>query len=128
MPPMDMQTARRGRRSGISVTGKDGCRPTGEDSFSAVLRRLMKARRMSAPRLADRSWLDSAYVWRLTREEADILNRRVTDGRIRHPTRDAVIKLGLGLALAVDEMDELLLAAGYAPLVRCAPLASGTDV
>lgn len=46
------------------MTGKDGCRQTGEDSFSAVLRRLMKARRMSAPRLADRSWLDSAYVWR----------------------------------------------------------------
>jgi hypothetical protein len=88
----------------------------------------MKARRMSAPRLADRSWLDSAYVWRLTREEADILNRRVTDGRIRHPTHDAVIKLGVGLGLAVDEMDELLLAAGYAPLVRRAPLASGTDV
>jgi hypothetical protein len=32
------------------VTGKDGCRPTGEDSFSALLRRLMKVRRMSAPR------------------------------------------------------------------------------
>ena len=97
---MDMRTARRGRNSGISVTGKDGCRQTGEDSFSAVLRRLMKARRMSAPRLADRSWLDSAYVWRLTKEEADILNIRVTDGRIRQPTRDAVIKLGLGLGLA----------------------------
>jgi hypothetical protein len=60
MPPTNMQAARRGRRSGISVTGKDGGRPTGEDSFSTVLRRLMKARRMSAPRLADRSWLDSA--------------------------------------------------------------------
>ena len=47
-----------------------------------------------------------------------MLNRRVSDGRIRHPSRDAVIKLGLGLGLGVDEMDELLLAAGYAPLVR----------
>jgi hypothetical protein len=56
------------------------------------------------------------------------LNRRVTDGRIRQPTRDAVIKLGLGLGLAVDEMDELLLAAGYAPLVRYAPFAPRTDV
>ena len=92
--------------------------PTAEESFSAVLQRLMKARGMSAPRLAARSWLDSAYVWRLTREEVDILNRRVGDGRIRHPSRDAVIKLGLGLGLGVDEMDELLLAAGYAPLVR----------
>lgn len=91
---------------------------TGEETFSEVLRRLMKTRGMSAPRLADRSWLDSAYVWRLTREEVDILNRRVGDGRIRHPSRDAVIKLGLGLGLRVDEMDELLLAAGYAPLVR----------
>lgn len=96
----------------------NGRRQTGEETFSEVLRRLMKARGMSAPRLAHRSWLDSAYVWRLTREEVDILNRRVDDGRIRHPSRDAVIKLGLGLGLRVDEMDELLLAAGYAPLVR----------
>ena len=91
---------------------------TGEETFSALLRRLMKSRRLSVALLAARSWLDSAYVWRLTREEIDILNRRVSDGRIRHPSRDAVIKLGLGLGLAVAEMDELLLAAGYAPLVR----------
>lgn len=78
----------------------------------------MAAHGMSVPRLADRSWLDSTYVWRLTREEADILNRRIGDDRIRHPSRDAVIKLGVGLGVAVDEMDELLLAAGYAPLVR----------
>lgn len=80
MPPTNMQTAKRARKSAISVTRQVRYRPTGEESFSALLRRLMKARRMSAPRLPDRSWLDSAYVWRLTREEADILHRRVTDG------------------------------------------------
>src|SRR6266540_2989763 len=115
---MDMRTARQGRTDERSAISQDARRQTGEETFSTVLCRLMKARRMSAPRLADRSWLDSAYVWRLTREEVDILNRRVGDGRIRHPSRDAVIKLGLGLGLCVDEMDELLLAAGYAPLVR----------
>ena len=82
---MDMQTARRGRRSGSpAIHPGHGRRQAGEETFSAVLRRLMKARRMSAPRLADRSCLpksrqvfrstsylsyglprlDSAYVWR----------------------------------------------------------------
>jgi hypothetical protein len=111
-----VQTAKQRSKSMSPVTTD---RPqTGEETFSALLRRLMKSRRLSVALLAARSWLDSAYVWRLTREEIDILNRRVGDGRIRHPSRDAVIKLGLGLGLGVDEMDELLLAAGYAPLVR----------
>jgi hypothetical protein len=62
---MDMQTATRGRSGGSPaiLRGTDA-RQAGEETFSAVLRRLMKVRRMSAPRLADRSWLDSAYVWR----------------------------------------------------------------
>lgn len=115
---METRTAKQGRKIGHSAISQDGRGQTVEETFSAVLRRLMAARRMSAPRLADRSWLDSAYVWRLAREEVDILNRRAGDGRIRHPSRDAVIKLGLGLGIGVDEMDELLLAAGYAPLVR----------
>ncbi len=35
--------------SSVLVLCPPHCRPTGEDSFSAVLRRLMKARRMSGP-------------------------------------------------------------------------------
>lgn len=91
---------------------------TGEETFSDLLRRLMKSRRLSVALLAARSWLDSAYVWRLAHEEVDVLNKRLGHGRIRTPSRDAVIRLGLGLGLPVDEMDELLLVAGYAPLVR----------
>jgi hypothetical protein len=45
-------------------------------------------------------------------------NIRVIDGHIRHPSRDAVIRLGVAPGLVVNEMDDPLLAAGYAPLVR----------
>lgn len=34
------------------------------------------------------------------------------------PSRDTVIRLGLAMQLPMEDMDELLLAAGYAPLVR----------
>ena len=39
-------------------------------------------------------------------------------GRQDQPSRDVIIRLGTTLRLSVDELDELLLAAGYAPLVH----------
>ena len=49
----------------------------------------------------------------------DPLNPRVGVGEDgRHPSRDAVIRLGLAMQLTMEDMDELLLAAGYAPLIR----------
>jgi hypothetical protein len=47
MPPTNVQTARRGRNSGSPAIRQEGCRPTGEEPFPAVLQRLMKARGMS---------------------------------------------------------------------------------
>lgn len=88
------------------------------DTFSAVLRRFMEGQRFSISGLARHSWLDIAYVWRLVRDENDLLNPQPGGPRARHPSRDAVIRLGLALRLGIEEMDELLLAAGYAPLVR----------
>ena len=87
-------------------------------TFSAVLRRLMEGQRLSISSLARHSWLDVAYVWRLVRDDKDLLNPQPGGPRARHPSRDAVIRLGLALRLGIEEMDELLLAAGYAPLVR----------
>jgi hypothetical protein len=109
------------------VSSKRGAKATGfasgvyaieEETFSGLLRRFMHARGLSVTRLANRSWLDIAYVWRLANENVDVLNQRLGRRRSRHPSRDAVIRLGLGLGLPIEEMDELLLAAGYAPLVR----------
>lgn len=60
-------------------------------------------------RLAQYSGLNEAYVLRLE------------SGERQNPSRDTVMKLGLALAshsptISVDDINELLLAAGYAPL------------
>ncbi len=48
------------------------------------------------------------------------LNPRAGAGgkRPRQPSRDTVIRLGVGLRLPLHDIDDLLMAAGYAPLVR----------
>lgn len=96
----------------------DGCAQTGDETFATVLQRFMRERRFSMTRLAEGSWLDVAYIWRMIRQEIDPLNPLVGQQRGKQPRRDAVIRLGLALNLRIEQMDELLLAAGYAPLVR----------
>jgi hypothetical protein len=90
-----------------------------DESFSACLNRYLHRSGLSLSRLARRSWLDISYVSRLVHLPCDPLNPRLDDsGERRQPSRDTVIRLGLAMQLSMDEMDELLLAAGYAPLVR----------
>lgn len=89
-----------------------------DESFSSILQRFMRERRFSVSRLAEGSWLDTAYVWRLSKEHSDPLNMRPDLPRGKHPSRDTAVRLGLALNLRIEHMDELLLAAGYAPLVR----------
>jgi hypothetical protein len=85
-------------------------------SFSGLLRHLFERSGMSMNQLAHRSFLDVAYIHRLIRQEYDPLNQTVGDGRkVKHPWRDAVIRLGLALNLAIEDIDMLLLSAGYAP-------------
>jgi hypothetical protein len=45
-----------------------------------------------------------AYLWRLR------------EGARRAPSRDLLIRLGLALRLEPEELDELLVAADYAPI------------
>ena len=57
------------------------------------------------------AWLDESYVSRLL------------SGERSNPSREAIILLGgWGLGLAVEEVDELLLATDYKPLVLPASL------
>ncbi len=57
-------------------------------------------------RIARDAWLDESYVSRLF------------SGERFNPSREAIILLGgWGLELAVEEVDELLMAADYKPLV-----------
>jgi len=56
--------------------------------------------------IAHDAWLDESYVSRLL------------SGERSNPSREAIILLGgWGLELAVEEVDELLLAADYKPLI-----------
>ncbi len=92
----------------------------GEESFSALLRQMLAKSGLSIRQAANRSWLDHSYLSRLVSQDWDPLNPQIrgSPGRVRRPSRDVVLRLGLGLSLTVDETDELLLAAGYAPLVK----------
>ena len=90
-----------------------------DESFTACLNRHLRRSGLSLSQLARRSWLDISYVSRLVNLPCDPLNARVGDHvQRRHPSRDVVIRLGLAMQLSMEAMDELLLAAGYAPLVR----------
>ena len=84
--------------------------PAIDDSLSALLRKYSdKLRFRKGKRQADvarDAWLDESYVSRLI------------SGERTKPSRDALILLGSwGLELAVHELDELLMAADYKPLV-----------
>ena len=115
---MAAETAKRKKSDGDRHSFVGGSLLADRETFSAVLRRFMEGQGLSITSLARHSWLDVAYVWRLVRDENDLLNPQLGGPRARHPSRDAVIRLGLALRLGIEEMDELLLAAGYAPLVR----------
>jgi transcriptional regulator with XRE-family HTH domain len=68
--------------------------------------RVRRLKGKTQAQIARDSWLADSYVSRLL--SGDRLN----------PSRDALVLLGCwGLELRVDEMDELLIAAEYKPLV-----------
>lgn len=55
-------------------------------------------------RIAQASLIDVAYLWRLQH------------GQKFNPSRDVLIRLGLVLRLQPEEVDEILVAADYAPI------------
>lgn len=89
--------------------------PATETRLAALLReygeRAMREKRKSQAQIARDSWLSSSYLSRLF------------SGERFAPSRDVLILLGAwGLELAVEELDELLMAADYKPLVPPASL------
>lgn len=78
-------------------------------TFGQTLKSLRTKSGKSRYRLTQYSGLDEAYILRLE------------SGERQNPSRDAVMKLGLALAatseaISIRDINELLLAAGYAPL------------
>ena len=79
--------------------------------FSEKLRMLRRKARKSKYRVAQYSGIDQAYILRLE------------TGEKANPSRDVVMMLALALsnnsdAVGIDDVEELLLAAGYAPFRR----------
>ena len=102
-----------------SVDHQSASVDAGDESFTACLDHHLRRSELSLTALARRSWLDISYVSRLAHLPCDPLNPRYGDrGEKRRPSRDTVIRLGLAMQLPIEDVDELLLAAGYAPLVR----------
>ena len=64
----------------------------------------LKRDRRSLNRIAQGALIDVAYLWRLQR------------GQRTNPSRDVLIRLGLALRLEPEELDQLLVAADYAPI------------
>ena len=92
---------------------------TGDETFSECLRRLMRQSGLGVQQLSRLSWVDISYVSRLVNMRLDPLNERAGERmRYRQPSRDTILRLGIGMQLPVEDVDTLLLAAGYAPLVR----------
>ena len=78
-------------------------------TFGQTLKNLRTKSGKSRYRLNQCSGLDEAYILRLE------------SGERQNPSRDSVMKLGLALvatseAMSIQDVNELLLAAGYAPL------------
>lgn len=74
--------------------------------FTRTLRRFFFQQRRAYGKVAAAAYLDVKYFYELVR------------GTKHNPSRDVVIRIGTALKLGLDEMDELLLAANHAPLVR----------
>jgi transcriptional regulator with XRE-family HTH domain len=75
-------------------------------SFTAMLRKHCEQDGISHyDAIAIRAHLDPAYVYRLIK------------GEKTRPSPNTVIRLALALNLSVSQTDELLMAAGFAPLV-----------
>lgn len=84
------------------------------ETLPALLQRFgdrTKLRGKRQAQIARDAWLDESYVSRLLSGERD------------NPSRDALILLGgFGMELKVEELDELLMATNYKPLVLPASL------
>ncbi len=80
-------------------------------TFGSTLKTFRITAGKSRYRLAQYSGINEPYIWRLER------------GDRSNPSRDVVLMLGFALvansdSVAIGDIDELLLSAGYAPLKR----------
>lgn len=76
--------------------------------------------------LATEVGIDRAYLFRLESQPQDWLHRPLHGPPPKQPARDVMISIGVACGCTLDQVDELLLVAGYARLccaakLHCAP-------
>ncbi len=74
--------------------------------LSELLMQLRAESGLSFKALSALCYVDTAYLYRLEH------------GQSQRPSRDVLIKIGIGLGLDVQAVDELLTVAGHLPLLR----------
>jgi hypothetical protein len=107
---------------GVGARGlDDGFESDCSETFAECLNRFRERAGLSVRQLAAQSYLTNPFVSRLVNWDVDLLNPRLDYRRQReerHPSRDTVIRLAMAMNLSVIEADELIMSAGYVPLVR----------
>ncbi len=83
-------------------------------SLAAELKRLRTAAGLSFEWLSKRSFVDVKYLHELE------------TGKKARPSRDVLIRIGIGLNLEMTDIDDLLAVAGWLPLVPLRSIRNGT--
>ncbi len=103
-------------RTSRQATGDTQMISSEPNAFGLLLRAYRDAAGKTIPALAAETGIDRGYIYRLEMQPHDWLNRPLESAPAKQPRRDLVIRLAFALHLTADQADELLLAAGYAPL------------
>lgn len=91
------------RRANSHSVGADVW-PSHDGALAEIVRTYVDRDGRSLNEIALCGLIDVAYLWRLRA------------GQRRQPSRDVLIRLGLALRLEPEEVDQLLVAADYAPI------------
>ncbi len=87
-----------------------------ENTLGRVLRSYRERAGLTPSDIAAKVHIDRMYIHKLEGQCTDWLNRPLHGGPVRQPSRDLIIRFIIALQLDINEADELLMAAGYAPL------------
>jgi transcriptional regulator with XRE-family HTH domain len=87
-----------------------------DNLLGSEIKRIRERAGRSIPDVADAAGIERTYLYKIENQEYDWLNRPLDGGPPRQPSRDLVIRIAWVLGMTLDECDELLLLAGYAPL------------
>ncbi len=99
----------------INIDGGPGVQ---DNVLGQMIKHHRQQRNTSVSALAADIGVDKGYLYRLEMQATDWLNRPLQGAPAKQPARDLVIRIAFALHLSIDECDELLLLAGYAPLFR----------